>query len=97
MPKKEKAESTAEVMKPDFEEDYCCDFDSEECHDHDEIDMTALIEAHQYQSTLAFELTSLIVENASAENKTEEAILNSFVRALKVVSDNSPLKDIFEN
>lgn len=94
---KEKVKNQVEVMQPEFEED-CCDFGSDfSDHDHDSMDMAALIEAHNYQSSLAFELTKLIVANASTENKTEEAILNSFVRALKVVGENSPLKDIWEN
>jgi len=92
---KAKTKNQIEVMQPEFEED-CCDFDFAD-HDHNSMDMAALIEAHNYQSSLAFELTKLIVTSAPDGNKTEESILNSFVRALKVVSENSPLKDIWES
>ncbi|MCX7125254.1 MAG: hypothetical protein NTU49_05785 [Gammaproteobacteria bacterium] len=93
MAKKEK--SNVEIIQPKFEED-CCDFGAD-YHDHDDsMDLATLIQAHNFQISLAFELTKLIVENASSENKTEAAILNSFLRASKVVRENSPVKDILE-
>ena len=87
---------TKEVILPDFED--CCDFDHSDFsdfHDHSSDSsgasemVGALIEASNFQASLALELTKLILTNAPAESKTEECILNTFSHASKTVFENA--------
>ena len=58
--------------------------------------MSGIIEASQHQQIMAIELTKLVVGKSSAEGMNEEAVFSVFKRASKVVSENFPLKDLWE-
>ena len=58
--------------------------------------MMGLIEAGNYQQKMAIELTKLVVEK-STETMDEEKVFSAFKRASKVVIENFPLKEIWEN
>ena len=94
---KSKAKKTvSRVAMPELEES--CDFSDcyESCDSSMDLDINKLVEADNFQSSLALELTQLIIENASSENKTAEHIINTFVLASKVVRENSALNAILE-
>jgi len=57
--------------------------------------MTGLIEAYRHQQKTAIELTRLVVEKNNASMKEEE-IFSSFKRASQVVSEISPIKELWE-
>ena len=58
--------------------------------------MSRLIEASRHQMQIAIELTKLTVEKNNTESFKEEDIFSVFTRASKVVSDNSPIKELWE-
>lgn len=58
--------------------------------------MSGLIEAYRHQQQIAIELTRLVVEKNTTENMSEEAVFSTFKRASTVVSEVSPIKELFE-
>ena len=57
--------------------------------------MTGMIEAYRYQQQTAIELTKLVVEKSNASMKEEEIFL-AFKRASQVVSEISPIRELWE-
>ncbi len=57
--------------------------------------MSGLIEAYRHQQKAAIELTKLVVENNSAKPMKEEEIFSTFKRASQVVSEMSPIKELW--
>lgn len=57
--------------------------------------MSGLIEAHRHQQQTAIELTKLVVEKNNAKPMKEEEIFSIFKRASQVVSEMSPIKEIW--
>lgn len=88
-------ETGGDFGSSDFPEnfDISCDACEEELSPRK---MEILVEANHFQTSLAFALTRLITENATAENKTQENILNSFVAAQKTICDNSQINAMME-
>jgi hypothetical protein len=58
--------------------------------------MTGFIEAYRHQQQTAIELTKLIVEKNSAASMKEEEVFLIFKRAIQVVSEISPIKELWE-
>ena len=57
--------------------------------------MAGLIEASNHQQKIAIELTKLVVEK-STEAMNEEKIFSAFKQSSKVVTENAPLKELWE-
>ena len=57
--------------------------------------MSGLIEAYRHQQQSAIELTKLVVENNSTNPMKEEEIFSTFKRASQVVSEISPIKELW--
>ena len=57
--------------------------------------MQGLIEAYRHQQQTAIELTKLVVESSSEKMK-EEQVFSTFKRATKVVSEVSPIQELFK-
>lgn len=77
-----------------YEYDDCCDMNT--CDQSMDLDINKLVEADNFQSSLALELTHLIIEHASSESRTAEHIINTFTLASKIVRENSALSAILE-
>ncbi len=59
--------------------------------------MSGLVEATRHQQQTAIELTKLVLDKmASSEKINEEQIFATFKRATKVVSEVSPLQELFK-
>lgn len=58
--------------------------------------MTGLIEAYRHQQQTAIELTRLAIEKNASENMSEDEIFSTFKRASQIVSETSPIKELFE-
>jgi hypothetical protein len=58
--------------------------------------MSGLIEAYRHQQQTAIELTKLVVERNIAEPMKEGEIFATFKRASQVVSEISPMKELWE-
>lgn len=85
--------------------DDCCDFDADDLftgfHDHDSGSdaietMKTVVQASADQLSTALELTQMIVDGMSEEDKSEERILSVFARASKTVEQNYPLTTILD-
>jgi len=75
------------------------DFDFSEESPGDEMVagmMSGLIEASNHQTMMAIELTKLIVAKSSEQSMSEDNIFSAFKRASKVISENVPLKELWE-
>lgn len=57
--------------------------------------MGSMLEATNNQMTMALELTKLIVANSQVKDM-EEYVFSIFKKAVKVVGENYPLKNIME-
>lgn len=57
--------------------------------------MQVLIEAYRHQQQTAIELTRLVVDSSSDKIK-EEQIFSTFRRATQVVSEASPIQELFK-
>ncbi len=57
--------------------------------------MSGLIEAYRHQQQTSIELTKLVVENNSAKPLNEEEIFSTFKRASQLVSEMSPIKELW--
>jgi len=55
-----------------------------------------LIDASNHQTTVALELTKLVVAKSPDQTMTEDKIFATFKRASKVVHDSYPLKSLLE-
>lgn len=73
-----------EAMMPEYFED-----------DGAQETMFAMVEASQNQMEIALELTKIILEKDTATN--QDKVLNTFKSALRTVSDNSPLKPLWDH
>ena len=94
---KSKAKSKSNVRSSEMDD--CCDFsDCGESPSDVSIDFgfNKLIEADNFLSSLAFELTQLIIENASVEYRTAEHIVNTFTLSSRIVRENSALSSMME-
>ena len=58
--------------------------------------MSGLIETYRHQQQAAIELTKLVVENNSAKPLKEEEIFSTFKRASQIVSEMSPIKELWK-
>lgn len=58
--------------------------------------MSGLIEAYRHQQQTAIELTRLSIEKNASGSMTEEEVFSTFKRASQVVSEVSPIKELFE-
>lgn len=74
-------------------------YDEEESPTSDAIAgmMSGMVEASIHQQKIALGLTKLIVENNPLGKMNEEKIFALFERAIFVVTESSPLSEIFEN
>ena len=57
--------------------------------------MAGLIDASNHQQQMAIELTKLVV-GSSSETMNEEKVFSAFKRASKVITENFPLKELWE-
>jgi hypothetical protein len=87
------------TMTKEYVEDLEDDFDySEESSDDNMLDsmMENLVETDHHQIMMAIELTKVALSKNSDSNMSEDTIFNIFKKALQVINDNSPLKNLLE-
>ena len=58
--------------------------------------VSGLIEASNHQTTMAIELTKLVVLKNPDCSMTEDKIFSTFKKATKVIADSFPLKSLME-
>lgn len=56
--------------------------------------VSGLIEASNHQTTMAIELTKLVVSKNTDNSMTEDKIFSTFKKATKVIADNFSLKTL---
>jgi nucleoside diphosphate kinase len=86
-------------MVKKYKEELEDDFDFSEESPGDEMVagmMSGLIEASNHQTLMAIELTKLIVSKSAEQSMSEDSIFSTFKRASKVISENLPLKGLWE-
>lgn len=100
---KTKAKKTsAKVMAAEPMMNEYMDFDAMDCCDepHASDDVFGMLDIFtqsvDHQSSVAVELTRIVVENMPAEERNEENIMAAFSRISNKVYSTHPLKDLWE-
>lgn len=83
-------------QEPDFDFSELPDMDSSPEEGYILGMMSGMIEAYRHQQQTAIELTRLAIEKNASENMSEEEVFSTFKRACQIVSDISPIRDLFE-
>ena len=58
--------------------------------------VSGMIEASNHQTTMAIELTKLVVSKNADHSMSEDKIFSTFKKATKVIADSFPLKALME-